>query len=78
MRVSVRLFGLARKVVPAPELEEEMPVELPEGARICDLLKKLGLPSHRSIATIGKRIGRWNTPLSEGDLVQIVMPPGGG
>ena len=78
MEVTIKFFGLALKAAPGVDPDRGLAVELPQGARITDLLKMFGLTVHRNIVTVQGRPARWNTVLEQGQVIQVVGPPGGG
>ncbi len=78
MRLTVKFFGLALKAAPGSAPEKGVIVEMSPGSRITDLLKMFGLAVHRNIVTVQGKPARWNTVLEEGQVVQVVGPPGGG
>ncbi|MBU0927973.1 MAG: MoaD/ThiS family protein [Spirochaetes bacterium] len=74
MRIEARLFATLRtgrgKVVEA---------ELAEGATVQDLADALAIPpAEIAILLVGGRDARLDRPLSDGDVVSIFPPVGGG
>lgn len=78
IKVRVKFYGLASQKAPPGSPAQGLEVELETGSRVCDLLKRLGFSTARTIVTVDKKVGRWNTVLGRGAEVEIVMPPGGG
>jgi len=77
--VYVRLFATLRQYFPDLKIGEVMPVELPEGATVGQMLEQLGLPTNEVKMVFVNNIGRGDdSPLAAGDEVGIFPPIGGG
>jgi len=77
--VYVRLFATLRRHFPDLQVGETMPVELPEGATVGQLIEHLGLPAGEvKTVFVNNRIREMESPLVEGDKVGIFPPVGGG
>jgi len=81
--VQVRFFGgshlFTRRLSPA--IERALPeVTLPDGATVDDLLTKLNIPigAGRPLVSVNHFYRRDNTPLSDGDQVQLLKTVVGG
>ena len=77
MNVQVRLHGVLRDKLPA-ETKGRTAVALPDEARIQDLLDKLGVKGHLQTAVNDHLIDDWQTPLQDGDKVEVFRPAAGG
>jgi len=77
--VQVRLFATLRRHVPDLGLGEAMPVELPDGATVGQLVERLGLPADQvKIVFVNGVAQEDGSRLSDGDEVGIFPPVGGG
>ncbi len=83
IRVEVRFFGgqqlFTRRL--SPEIERGLPqVTLPDGATVDELLKLLNIPlgDGRPLVVVNRRHRRDNTPLADGDQVQLMKTVVGG
>ncbi len=56
-----------------PRREKVLAVSLPEGATIRDALREAGVPEPRSVGIFGEP-ATLETPLSEGDRVEVYRP----
>ncbi len=79
MKVYVKLYALLRKHHPGPNRSEPLEVDLPEGARVADLVPALNLPGDivRS-AFVNNQAAQLTTALSDGDHVGLFPPVVGG
>ena len=74
MRVRVLVFGILKDLVP-----ESSTVELPEGARVSDLLARYEAPAFRSAAVaVNQEYVQPDRVLREGDEVALLPPVSGG
>ncbi|MGD1996409.1 MAG: MoaD/ThiS family protein [Anaerolineae bacterium] len=77
--VQVRLFATLRRYYPDLGIGEAMPIELPEGATVKDLLEELDLPGEQVMVVFVSGVTRdRDHPLKDGDEVGIFPPVGGG
>jgi sulfur carrier protein ThiS len=77
--VQAKLFATLRHRYPELGLGEAMPVTLPEGSTVGDLLRKLDLPEEEvKIVFVNGLVRTADDPLSDTDEVGIFPPVGGG
>lgn len=77
--VHVRLFATLRRHFPNLKIGEAMPVELPDGTTVGQLIEHLGVPFQEVKTVFVNNIIRdHESPLSSGDEVGIFPPIGGG
>jgi len=77
--IRVKLFATLRRHYPDLGLGEAMPVELPEGATIGQLIEHLHLPADEVKVTFVNGVVRGEEyTLSDGDEVGVFPPVGGG
>ena len=63
----------------APGDEPKFSLELPDGATISDVLRKLGLPTEQAaVLTLGDEAVDLAQMLKEGDRVTVIPPVAGG
>jgi sulfur carrier protein len=74
MDVTVALYETLKKHYP-----ERGKVQLQSGARVTDLLSRLGIAEDEvGVLIVNRRDARFNQVLEDGDLVTIIPPMGGG
>ncbi len=79
MVVRVRLFATLRRHYPHLGLGESMPVELPEGAAVGQLVEHLQLPTDQiKIIFVNGIVRGKEHVLGDGDEVGVFPPVGGG
>jgi molybdopterin synthase sulfur carrier subunit len=79
--VQVKLFATLRHLAGPPGLGigQAFPVELPEGATVCDLVEQLGLPPAQvKIVFVNGLVRTPEQILTDGDELGIFPPVGGG
>ena len=77
--VHAKLFATLRRHYPHLGIGEPMPVRLPAGATVGDLIEHLGLPADQvKIMFVNNVIQGLEHPLAEGDQVGVFPPVGGG
>ncbi len=77
-RVELRLFGHLREYLPA-SAEPGVPMEIPQGFSIQDLIEKLGIPpGDPKIVLVNGLHAMREQILKEGDRVSIFPPIAGG
>lgn len=77
--VRARLFATLRRLYPELGLGEAMPVTLPEGSTVGDLIRKLDLPENEvKIVFVNGLVKTADDPLSDEDEIGIFPPVGGG
>ena len=77
MRLTVRLFGDLRRYL--PKGQETIEIELPEGSTASDVLERVGIhPGEVWLVRANKQIVSEDTPLNDGDDLEIFEPVGGG
>jgi molybdopterin converting factor small subunit len=79
MRVHVKLFALLRDHHPGPNRSIPLEVELPEGARVADLVPALHLPAKLvRTAFVNNQMADLQAELRDGDQVNLFPPVVGG
>ena len=77
--VHVKLFATLRQYRPGLGLGEALPVELPKGATVGDLVQQLGLPAEEvKIVFVNALFRDMGHALADGDELGIFPPVGGG
>lgn len=77
MRLTVHLFGDLRRFLPRGQ--EEIELDLPEGATSADVLEKIGIhPGEVWLVRANKQVIAEETPLGDGDVLEVFEPVGGG
>ncbi len=63
----------------SPNDREHFEYEMPDGARVLDLIRKLGVPEElTSVIIVGNTSATPEHPLSDGDNVTLIPPLAGG
>lgn len=79
MRVRVKLFGLLGRRFPDYDLEKGLEVEVPEGARIGELLARLEISNNDdAVVTVNGLVQKTDGTLKHRDLVYIFQSVVGG
>lgn len=79
MRVRVKLFAILSRYVPGAGSGVPFETDLPEGATVNELVRRLNLPSEEvKVAFINGHTRPLDWPLEPGDEVGIFPPIGGG
>ncbi len=79
MHIRIKLFATLTRHVPGAHSGIPWPVNLPEGATIADLIKKLQIPAEEvKVVFVNGRAHPYDWQLKEGDEVGIFPPIGGG
>lgn len=79
IELEVRLYATLCKYSPGTGVGEPLILQMPEGARVTDLLAGLGVPeSEVKTAFVNNRRRGEDYPLSDGDRVAFFPPVGGG
>jgi sulfur carrier protein ThiS len=79
MQVRIRLHGTLRKYLPQGSTGNLGTVDVPEGARIADLLAQLGIPAeHAKMLVSGDEQLDGSAVLREGQEVNVFPPLAGG
>jgi molybdopterin converting factor small subunit len=79
MRVTAKLFAQLRKHLPAGADPSGIPVELPDGATVGDLIDRLGFPrDHAGIIVSGDQHLEVGSRLKDGQEVSLFPPLAGG
>ena len=79
MNVKVRLFGTLGQQFPGYDPVKGLEVEIADGARVKDLLARLGIPEIRGgVAAVEGRILKLEDPLKEGAAVHLLQAVHGG
>lgn len=79
MTVGVRLFAGLNKYIPGLNFGETLRLELPAEAVIETLIRNLGLPEEIKLYfLVNGQVKTCDSPLMDGDLIDIFPPVGGG
>ena len=79
MKVKVRLFGILSQKFPGYDPVKGFEVEIPDGARVKDLLAHLGIPETRGgVAAVEGMILKPEDALKEGVAVHLLQAVYGG
>jgi sulfur carrier protein ThiS len=79
MKVRVKLFGILGQRFTGYHHEQGMDVEIPDGARVRDLLSHLDIsPSLGNIVSVDAQLMKPNDKLQNGALINIFQPVFGG
>jgi sulfur carrier protein ThiS len=81
MKVKVKLYGTLREKVPGYRQSQGIEVEVPEGARVKDLLSFLEIPVvgyEKAVVAIDGRIRTTNDEIPSGAHAEIFQPMHGG
>ncbi len=79
MKVEVRLYATLRKYSPEMGIGEAVILQMPEGARLADLLARLDVPkSEVKTAFVNNRRRDEDYQLHDGDRVALFPPVAGG
>ena len=79
MKVKVNLYGTLGRQVPGYQHSQGIEIELPNGAKIKDLLSLLEIPeSQKAVVAIGGRMQKANDKIPCGSHAQIFQPVHGG
>ena len=78
MKVQIKLFATLRKYLPS-QPNKQLPLELPEGTTIRQVLEQLGIPEPQvAFAFVNSKRQKLDEPLSDGDELGIFPPIAGG
>ena len=78
MKVQVKLFATLRKYLP-DESNQKVPLELPDGAAIRQVLQQLSVPEPEvAFVFVNSKHQTLDKPLSHGDELGIFPPIAGG
>lgn len=79
MKIKVKLFASFGKYHPGTLPGTPFDLELPDGATLRDLIRRLGLPEEEvKVCFVNGRVEEWGYTLSDGDEAGIFPPIGGG
>jgi sulfur carrier protein ThiS len=79
MTVRVTLHAILRKFLPVGAVDHTTSLELPDGATVADAIARLGIPpNHASMLVSGDEYLKPETPLRDGQQVNIFPPIAGG
>ena len=77
--VQVKLFATLRRYHPHLKLGQAMPVELPDGATVGQMIEQLGLSTDEvKLIFVNNRVRKPDHPLADGDGIGLFPPVGGG
>jgi molybdopterin converting factor small subunit len=77
--VHVKLFATLRHLRPGLGIGEAFPVELPDGATVDGLIRRLDLPEKEvKLIFVNGIVREGDQPLADGDELGIFPPVGGG
>ena len=78
MEIHVKLFATLRKYLP-DESNQKLPLELPDGATIRQVLQQLSVPEPEvAFVFVNSKHRKLDQPLSPGDELGIFPPMAGG
>ena len=77
MKISVTLHSFLRELLP-PEARGQAVLDLPEGARVRDVVARLKLPDHALFALNEKLERDRELPLKDGDSLRFLRAGAGG
>ncbi len=79
MNVRVKLFGLLPRRFPGYDSEKGMEVDLPQGARVKDLLARLGISTEEGgIVAMNGLVQKAEAELRDGSVLHVFHPIVGG
>ena len=79
MKVKVRLFGTLSQKFPGYDPEKGLEVEIPDGARVKDLLAHLGIPEAKGgVVAVEGVILHLDDPVKDGSSVHLLQSVYGG
>jgi molybdopterin converting factor small subunit len=79
MNVTVRLYGILRRIDPGHDPKEPLRLEIQEGGSVADLAGPLGIPRDWVVtAVVNGEVSRPKRVLVDGDQVQLFPPVAGG
>lgn len=79
MKVTVRVYATLRRYLPEGSAHNPIELELPDGATVGELLKRLGLPQDAvKVVFVNGRHAEFEHPLADGDQVGVFPPVAGG
>ncbi len=79
MNVRVKLFGLLPRRFPGYDPEKGLEVDLPPGARVKDLLTRLGISKEEGgIVAINDQVQKAEAEVGEGAVLHVFHPIVGG
>ena len=79
MKVKVRLFGTLGQQFPGYDSAKALEVEIPDGARVKDLLARLRISEVKGgVVAVGGKILHPEDPLKDGASVHLLQPVYGG
>lgn len=79
MRIKVKLFGTLARGIPGYDLLNGMDVNIPDEARVSDLLAHLGIPDRSDYVVImDKHIVKSTDKIVNGGTIQIFQALAGG
>jgi molybdopterin converting factor small subunit len=77
--VQVKLYATLRQRFPSLRIGEAMPVELPDGSTVAQLVQELDIePDLAKVVFVNNRVRRGEQALADGDAVAIFPPVAGG
>ena len=78
MRITVKLYATLRRYYPQVP-RDGLPLEVPPGTTIADVLPRLGLPDAVPlVAMVNEKVEHLDYVLSEGDVLSLFPPVAGG
>jgi molybdopterin converting factor small subunit len=79
MKVRVKLFASLKKYLPRGASDDTITVEVPEGATVAEVVGCLGIsPEHAKMAVTGECQVDMETPVQDGQQVNLFPPLAGG
>ncbi|MHC4984171.1 MAG: MoaD/ThiS family protein [Planctomycetota bacterium] len=79
MKIRVKLYGTLKGNVCDYDPEHGLEVEIPDGAKVADLLSHLEIPKRNTpVVTLNHRIVKTEEKLIDGSEVRLIQPVSGG
>ncbi|MDD5475284.1 MAG: MoaD/ThiS family protein [Syntrophales bacterium] len=79
MRITLRVYATLCRYIPGASAGIPLSLELPYGATLADLMKKMGIPGEEvKVAFVNGRARDLNHVLEDGDEAGVFPPVGGG
>ena len=77
LEIQLRLYGVLRDKLP-PDDHGQAVLKVPEGTTIADVLAKFDISGHFHVSINEDMVEDWQTPLKNGDEVDVFRPSAGG
>ncbi|MFN2105102.1 MAG: aldehyde ferredoxin oxidoreductase C-terminal domain-containing protein [Candidatus Promineifilaceae bacterium] len=77
LEIQVRLFGVLREKL-SPDDHGQAVLKVPEGTTVADVLASFDISGHFHVSVNEDMVEDWQTPLKDGDEVDVFRPSAGG